>query len=221
MLSTPPAIISSASPALIARAAMPMASMPEPHRRLIVVPGHLDRQAGQQRRHARDVAVVLARLVGAAEDHVVDGRPVDVGLALHQRPDRDGAEIVGAHAGEAAAVAADRRADGVADEGFPHACSWPRPVAFADHLSSEAVGAAAEQRHALAVAAPDSDVVDAEPAAQRLLLRLRSTSPSPAAPGPDIQSRRRRRRWRGCGCCRRRRRPNSASAKMKPPWQMS
>ena len=39
MLSTPPAIISSASPALIARAAVPTASRPEPHRRLIVAPG--------------------------------------------------------------------------------------------------------------------------------------------------------------------------------------
>jgi hypothetical protein len=39
MLSTPPAIISCASPALIARAAVPTASMPEPHRRLIVAPG--------------------------------------------------------------------------------------------------------------------------------------------------------------------------------------
>jgi len=39
MLSTPPAIISSASPARMARAAVPTASMPEPHRRLIVPPG--------------------------------------------------------------------------------------------------------------------------------------------------------------------------------------
>src|SRR5258707_12538969 len=39
MLSTPPAIIKVASPDLIARAAVPTASRPEPHRRLIVVPG--------------------------------------------------------------------------------------------------------------------------------------------------------------------------------------
>ncbi|MNM99588.1 hypothetical protein D3C81_1121510 [compost metagenome] len=39
MLSTPPAIISCASPALMARAAVPVASMPEPHRRLMVAPG--------------------------------------------------------------------------------------------------------------------------------------------------------------------------------------
>ena len=67
MLSTPPASISSASPVRMARAAMPTASRPEPHSRLTVVPGTLDRQAGQQRAHARDVAVVLAGLVGAAD----------------------------------------------------------------------------------------------------------------------------------------------------------
>ncbi|CAJ2790382.1 Uncharacterised protein [Burkholderia pseudomallei] len=39
MLSTPPAIIRLASPALIARAARPIASIPEPQRRLIVAPG--------------------------------------------------------------------------------------------------------------------------------------------------------------------------------------
>jgi hypothetical protein len=38
MLSTPPAISKSASPARIARAAVTTASMPEPHRRLMVLP---------------------------------------------------------------------------------------------------------------------------------------------------------------------------------------
>src|SRR5690554_2158041 len=41
MDSTPPAIINSQSPALMERAARPTASMPEPHRRLTVVPGTL------------------------------------------------------------------------------------------------------------------------------------------------------------------------------------
>ena len=39
MLSTPPANIKDASPARIARAAVPTASIPEPHSRLIVPPG--------------------------------------------------------------------------------------------------------------------------------------------------------------------------------------
>ena len=108
MLSTPPAIISSASPALMARAAWPTASRPEPHRRLTVMPGHAVGQAGEQQRHARDVAVVLAGLVGAAEDHVVDRGGGHAGVALHQLADRVRGEIVGADLGEAAAVAADR-----------------------------------------------------------------------------------------------------------------
>ena len=39
MLSTPPAMTNSASPARIARAALPTASSPEPHKRLMVEPG--------------------------------------------------------------------------------------------------------------------------------------------------------------------------------------
>jgi hypothetical protein len=39
MLSTPPAITSDASPDLIARAAMPIASRLDPHRRFTVAPG--------------------------------------------------------------------------------------------------------------------------------------------------------------------------------------
>ena len=39
MLSTPPATIDCASPARIARAALPTASIPEPHSRLNVAPG--------------------------------------------------------------------------------------------------------------------------------------------------------------------------------------
>ena len=66
MLSTPPASISSASPARIARAAVASASSPEPQSRLIVDAGHRVRQAREQRRHPRHVAVVLAGLVGAA-----------------------------------------------------------------------------------------------------------------------------------------------------------
>ena len=114
MLSTPPAIIRPASPDLIARAAVPTASMPEPHRRLMVAPRHFVRQAGQQQRHARDVAVVFAGLVGAAVDHVVDRGPVDVGIARHQRAQRDGAEVVGAH------ILAARRRSGRRE------CGWRR-----------------------------------------------------------------------------------------------
>ena len=67
------------------------------------------RQSREQRAHARDVAVVLPRLVGAAEVHVLDLGRVDAG-ALDRRLDRDGGEIVGAHERERPAVPADRRA---------------------------------------------------------------------------------------------------------------
>src|SRR5205085_122536 len=43
------------------------------------------RKPRQQPGHAREVAIVLARLVGAAEDDVVDLIPVDSGIARKQR----------------------------------------------------------------------------------------------------------------------------------------
>ena len=120
MLSTPPASMRSASPALMARAAMPTASMPDPQRRFTVLPPIDGGQAGEQQGHAGDVAVVLAGLVGAAEDHVLHRFPVHAGVALPQRLQGHGAEVVGADRGEAAGVAADGGADGVADEGVGH-----------------------------------------------------------------------------------------------------
>ena len=77
-------------------------------------------QAGQQQRHAGDIAVVLAGLIGAAENDFVEPRPVGLGVAGNQRLDRNRGEIVGADLGERAAVAADRCARGIADEHLPH-----------------------------------------------------------------------------------------------------
>src|SRR3989449_182349 len=54
---------------------------------------HLDRQTGEERRHAGDVAIVLACLVGAAEDHIVDRAGVDAG-AFHHGLDRNRGEII-------------------------------------------------------------------------------------------------------------------------------
>ena len=78
------------------------------------------RQAGQKQRHARDVAVVLAGLVGAAIDDVVYGLPVDGGVPFHQRLERHRAEIVGPDGGQCAAETADGRANIGADKGFGH-----------------------------------------------------------------------------------------------------
>ncbi len=121
MLSPPPATISSDSPPRIARAAIATASSPEPHSRLRVTPPELSGKPREQAGHAREVAVVLARLVGAAEDHVVELGPIDARIALDQRADRDRGEVVGADVRERAAIAADRRPDVIANEGFGHA----------------------------------------------------------------------------------------------------
>jgi hypothetical protein len=81
--------------------------------------GSRRRQAGQQDRHAGHVAVVLARLVGVAEVHVLD-RP-GAGIALDQRAHHVRGEVVRAHVRERAAVLAGRRADGVDDVRVAHA----------------------------------------------------------------------------------------------------
>ena len=53
---------------------------------------------------------VLAGLVGATENHVVDTVGREAG-ALHERPDGGGREVIGANIGERGASASDRSAD--------------------------------------------------------------------------------------------------------------
>ena len=77
------------------------------------------RQAREQPGHARDVAIVLAGLVGAAEVHVLDVARLDA-RALHGRGDRDRREVVGTDVRELAAVAPDRRAHRGEQDGAPH-----------------------------------------------------------------------------------------------------
>ena len=76
-------------------------------------------QAGEQHGHAGDVAIVLARLVRAAEPDVFDllrrhTRAVDRGAERKRR------EIVGTRPREPAAVPADRRTDGRKDHRARH-----------------------------------------------------------------------------------------------------
>src|SRR6185312_12632171 len=52
-------------------------------------------------------------------------RPVDLRVALGELGDGDRGEIVRAHGGEGAAVAAEGRANGVADEGVGHRGETP------------------------------------------------------------------------------------------------
>ena len=98
----------------------PTASRPEPHRRLTVAPGTSTGSPASSA--AMRATLRLSSPAWLAQPKMTSStrRPVDVRVALHQRPDRNGGEVVGAHRCERAAVAADRRADGVADEGFAH-----------------------------------------------------------------------------------------------------
>jgi len=71
----------SPSKSLTARAGMDGAYRPEPHRRLIVAPTP-DRQAGQQARNARHVAIVLPAWLDAAIVTSGDTAPIDASIAL-------------------------------------------------------------------------------------------------------------------------------------------
>jgi hypothetical protein len=77
-------------------------------------------QPGEQGRHARDVSVVLARLVRAAVDHVLDRADVEPRVALTQCLDRDRPEVVGTYGRQRASVAANGGADRVTDECVSH-----------------------------------------------------------------------------------------------------
>ena len=107
----------SPSPTAIAWAAELIAWSPEPHSRLTVRPPTSTGQPGEQHRHPGDVAVVLARLVRAAEDDVLDERRVDAG-AVDDRAQDERGEVVGADARQRAAVAADGRPHRLDDPGL-------------------------------------------------------------------------------------------------------
>ena len=83
------------------------ASSPDAQRRFTVEPGTDDREARQQRGHARDVAVVLAGLVGGAEVDILDQCGVDAG-SRHDGLDDVGGKIVGANRRQCARVPTDR-----------------------------------------------------------------------------------------------------------------
>jgi hypothetical protein len=77
------------------------------------------RQPGEQRRHPGDVAVVLARLIGGAEVNINNSFWVHI-AALDHGTDHVRGEVVGADAGEGAAVGAHRGADGLDYVGLGH-----------------------------------------------------------------------------------------------------
>src|SRR5439155_6745659 len=81
--------------------------------------GNLHRKARGQQPHPSHVAIVFARLIGAAEDHVVDGEGVDTG-ALHDRHDGNRGKIIRAHTGQGPAVFADGCTERRTDVCFGH-----------------------------------------------------------------------------------------------------
>ena len=77
-------------------------------------------QAGEQKRHAADVAIVLARLIGATIDNVIERVPIDFGVALDESFDGDGGEIVGADSGERSTVTTEGSSNRITDVGRAH-----------------------------------------------------------------------------------------------------
>ena len=66
----------------------------------MVAPGIEFRQAREQKRHAGEVAVVLASLVGAAEEDLID-LFAQARMTAHELADRRRSEIVRAHGASA------------------------------------------------------------------------------------------------------------------------
>ena len=91
-------------------------------------PGDLHRQPGQQEGHASDVAVVLAGLVGATHDHVLDQRRVDTRTGDERADDR-GSQIVGPDRRQRPAVPAEGRPECADDPGLAN-----RSIELADHV---------------------------------------------------------------------------------------
>ena len=118
--STPPATNRSPSPAAIAWQAPTTAERPDAQSRFTRHARNRVGQPGQQRRHPGDVAVVLARLVRAAEVDVLDLRRVDAG-SLHRRGHCDRRQVVRTHACQAASVPPDRRPHRGEHDGATHA----------------------------------------------------------------------------------------------------
>ena len=120
MLSTPPAIASDISPVTIPRAATATASMLEAHE---TVHGHARNaqgEIGQQQRHARHVAIVLAGLRDATVVDLVDRFPIAVGKPSFRAARGCAAKVIGANHRERSSEAPDGRADTLANVGKRH-----------------------------------------------------------------------------------------------------
>ena len=104
----------SPSPTAIAWAAALIACRPEPHSRLTVWPATSTGKPARSAAIRATFAVVLACLIGAAEDDVLDDRGVDAGT-VDDRAHHERREVIGADRGERPAVPTDRGPDGIDD----------------------------------------------------------------------------------------------------------
>src|SRR5262249_14672632 len=96
---------------------------------------HFVRQAGDEQRHAGDVAVVLTRLVRRSEDDLVETFG-ELRLALHEGGDDVRGEIVGTNLGEGATVLSDRRSNRVDEIDGWHPGTLPHPKRTGDSPGS-------------------------------------------------------------------------------------
>ena len=82
-------------------------------------PRHLLRQSGQQRGHAGDIAVVLARLIGAAEIDLLDLRRID-SRPRDRLADNERRQVIRPHRRQRAANPADGRSHCADNYDFGH-----------------------------------------------------------------------------------------------------
>ena len=134
MLSSPPAAMTDASPAMMRCAASAIACRPELQKRFTVMPETVTGKTGADRRLPRDVAAGGALRQRAAENDVLDFAGLDAG-ALDRVLDHMAAEFGAVRHVEGAAIGfADRRAGGGNDDGVGHlAISLRRGGLFGAH----------------------------------------------------------------------------------------
>ena len=115
--STPPPMNTSPSPTAIAWAAELIAWRPEPHSRLTVSPP--TSTGSPARSSAIRATLRLSSPAWLAQPRITSSISAgSIAGAVDDGPDRGGGEVVGADPGERAAVAPDRRSDGLDDPGL-------------------------------------------------------------------------------------------------------
>lgn len=105
--------------------------------------GHLNRQPGQQQAHPGNVAIVLAGLIGAAIEDLVDRPKIQPWVAFLQCGEWHRTQVVCADFGQRSAVATDGSTDGVANEGIAHETApvvwFTSPARFAEAFKGRPV----------------------------------------------------------------------------------